>query len=485
MLRYGATLPISSLDGVCSSANEATSLLYSRLVTVDAFGELTLDLVQSHRASPDGLQHVFTPRADATWSDGAPVTAEDLTLSLRLVSDPALRDRAAFRLSTIRSVESVDGESVVTLTEPMPSFLYALNKVRVVPAHRHTAEEYAEGASHEDPVGSGPYRLVRREAGTCVFEARDDHHGTVAGIRTIQMHQIAQDRDRALALAQDEIDFAQIKAQDVDLLSDDVHPHTIRTRVWRALSFRLSHPVLGDARVRRAISELIDRQEVVERALGGFGLPQYWPAPPSSWAGPKQAPATGADLAAQTLTGAGWERTEDGWWKEDRRLALHLAYLETETFRKEASVVIAEQLGRFGIPVRLSPITWDAYRDMDAHGLRGSEHDGIVVGWSGGVDPYENLASRYRSDGVYNRDGYRDPELDALLDEAVRAPDRAAAAELYDRVMRITHEASIMAPLANPMYVFGARSHLTGFEDFEVDSFYELPQYANLIRSTK
>ncbi|WP_131104534.1 ABC transporter substrate-binding protein [Ornithinimicrobium sufpigmenti] len=484
MLRYGATLPISSLDGVRSSANEATSLLYSRLVTVDAFGEIALDLAGSHDVSPDGLQHTFRPRGDATWSDDRPVTAEDLTLALRLVSDPGLRARSAFRLVHVRSVESVGDATVVTLTRPMPSFLHALNKVRVVPAHRHTAEEYAEGACDADPVGSGPYRLVERTEGGCTFEARQDYFGTVPGIGTIRMQQIAQDRDRALALAQDEIDFGQIKAQDVDVLTEDVRAHSIRTRVWRALSFRLSHPLLADARVRRALSELVDREEVVLRALGGYGLPQYWPTPPSSWASPQDVPPTGVEQAAETLTEAGWERSAGGWWKDGQQLVLRLAYLESETFRRVTSEVIAEQFGRFGIPVQLTPITWEAYRDMDAHGLRDTEHDGMVVGWSGGVDPYENLASRYRSDGVYNRDGYRNPRLDDVLDRAVQAPERAEARDLYHQVMRMTHEDSIMAPLANPMYLFGARSHLTGFEDFEVDSFYELPQYANLIRST-
>lgn len=484
MLRYGATLPITSLDAVVSSTNEATSLLYSRLVTVDAFGELVLDLAQDHQVGDEGRVHTFSPRAGACWSDGEPVTAEDLTLSLRLVADPDLHDRTAFRLPGVESVITVDGRSVVTLARPMPSFLHALPKVRVVPAHRHDAQEYAAGASDRDPVGSGPYRLVDRSDGVCLFRARQDYHGTVADIPEIRMHQVAQDRDRALALAGDEIDLGQVKAQDLELLTGDVRAHPIRTRVWRALSFKLSHPVLGDPAVRRALSELVDRDEIVARVLGGHGLAQFWPVPPSSWASPDDVPDTGAEVAATTLGGAGWVQRDGGWWKGEVRLALRLAYLETETFRRLASEVIAEQFGRSGIPVELTPITWEAYRDMDAHGLRDTDHDGIVVGWSGGVDPYENLASRYHSDGGYNRDGYRNAQVDTLLDQAVRATDRRRARDLYDQALRITHQDSIMAPLANPVYLFGARAHLTGFEDFEVDSFYEFPQYANLIRST-
>lgn len=488
MLRYGATLPISSLDAVRSSANEATSLLYSRLMTVDAFGSFGPDLSRPPNISDDGLRYTFTPVSDAWWSDGVAVTADDFTLSLRLVSDPGFRHHAAVRFPQIRDVWTEGNSTILTLAAPQPSLTHALAKVRIVPAHRHSAREYAAGASDRDPVGSGPYRLVDRDADGCTFEARDDYFGAVPSIRTLRMHQIPTDRDRALALAEDRIDFGQVKAQDVAVLDEhsDVAVHRIRTRVWRSLTFRLSHPYLSDRRLRRALSALIDRDAVVGRALGGAGLPQYWPVPPSSWASPKGHPVTGREAAEDGMLAAGWHRTEGGRWRKDGHLlSLHFAYLETETFRRVASEVIAEDFEAFGIPVRLSPITWDAYRDMDAHGLSNTVYDAIVVGWSGGVDPYENLASRFRSDGAYNRDGYANDQVDALLDLAARAPGRERATHLYHQVLQLTAQDSIMAPLANPLYLFGARTHLTGFEDFEVDSFYELPQYANLIRSTR
>lgn len=483
MLRYGATLPISSLDGVCTSPNEATSLLYSRLITVDAFGDVVPDLAKEQQVSSDGLRYTFVPKPGATWSDGNAVCADDFAMSLRLVADPAFRESVAVHLPVIDKVDTVDSATVVTLSESMPSFLHALTKMRVVPSHRHTIEEYAAGASDDDPIGSGPYELTSRGESGYVFTARADSVGVTPAIESVHMRTIANDRDRAAALAAGEIDLAQIKPQDLDLLSEDVRAHAIRTRVWRAFTFRLNHPVLGDPAVRRALGALIDRDEIVERALGGFGLAQYWPVPPGSWASPEQIPAVGEEVAAATLNSAGWRRMSDGHWeKEGVRLSLQLAYLETETFRKVASEVIRDQLGRFGIPVQLLPMTWQAYRDMDAKGLRGSEYDGIVVGWSGGVDPYENLASRFHSDGGYNRDGYSNPELDRLLEQAVRAPDRETARALYGEVMRITHEDAVMVPLVNPTYLFGARADLTGFEDFEVDSFYEFPQYLNLIR---
>jgi len=473
------------VDPLCDLWNEPSSLVFSRPFAVDAHGVLRPDVVAEHGA--DGLRHWFRPRTDVVWHDGEPLTVADLALSLQLVTDERHRGAVKLHIDGVRRV-TVEGDVVVLeLERPRPGLLHSLAKTCVVPAHRFTTEELAGGALDREPVGTGPYRLVERTAEGCRFTRHDDFHGGRPAIAEIDMVQVAQDVDRAAALVTGRLDLAQIKAQHAEDVAavPGLTVHPVRTRVWRALTFSLTHPLLSDPAVRRGISELVDREEVVARALGGYGRPQYYPTPPSSWASPPNPPPTGAEVGLATLRGAGLSRAEDGTWSRDgHRLALTLAYLETETFRAVASEVVAEQLARHGIPVSLTPITWEQYHAMDSTGLRGAGYDGIVVGWSGGVDPYENLAVRYSSTGAYNRDGYADAEVDALLEQAVSAPDRQTATRLYHQVLALTHRDSIMAPLANPQYLFAGASDLTGFEDVEVDSFYEFPQYLHHVRRT-
>lgn len=483
LLRYGATLPIDTIDPLRTLWNEASSMVFSRPFAVDEHGTLKPDVVGSAEISDDGQLCRLAPRPGVTWHDGAPLSAQDLAFSLRLVSDP--RYRGAFKqyLPDVTEVRVEQGHAVVTLRRPMPTLFHLLSKTCVIPAHCFSAEELRRGALDADPIGTGPYRVAERSERGSWFERHDAYHGGPAAIARIAMVQIAQDEARADALAADDVDLAQVKAQHVDRLEgrDDLVVHPIDTRVWRALTFSLSHPLLRDPAIRRALSTLIDREEVVARALGGYGRPQFYPAPPGSWASPGEPPSTGRDVAFATLTEAGCVRSGAGVWTRDGvELSLTLAYLSTETFRKVASEVIAEQFTAAGIPVSLTSITWAQYQAMDSTGLRGTGYDGIVVGWSAGADPHENLSIRYSSTGAYNRDGYANPELDRLLETASTA-DRATAAQLYRRVAGIAHRDSIMAPLANPQYLFAARSDLIGFEDFEVDSFYELPQYAHRI----
>lgn len=485
LLRYGATLPLTVIDPLCRLWNEASSLVFSRPFAVDELGELQPDLVEHHEVSDDGLRHRLRPRSAASWHDGTPVSEADLALSLRLVSDPQYRGRVKQHLPGVVAVEAGQGEVQLTLERPMPVLPYILSRTCVVPAHRFSAEELAAGALDADPIGTGPYRVAERGDEACRFERHDGFHAGRAHVAGIHMTQIAEDGDRADALIEGRVDLTQIKAQHADRVgaTPGLRVHALRTRVWRALTFSLSHPLLGDAAVRRALSALIDREEIVAEALGGYGRPQFYPTPPGSWANLADAPPAGRDVAFATLAEAGCHRNASGRWERDGiELSLQLAYLSTETFRKVASENIAAQFGRAGIPVRLTPITWQQYREMDATGLRGTGFDGIVVGWSEGAGPYENLASRYSTTGPYNRDGYSDPELDELLERAGQAADRQEALAAYHEVLRITHRDSIMAPLANPMYLFAGTEDLDGFEHIQVDSFYEFPQFAHRIR---
>lgn len=483
-LRYGATLPIAAVDPLTRLWNEASSLVFSRPIAVDAFGELRGDLAESWEISPDRLRCRLHARSGVRWHDGEPFGAADLEFSLQLLADPANAGRVKPALPDVDDIARDGDDVVITLRRPVPGLVDLLAKTSVVPAHRHDATALLDGRLGDDPVGTGPYRLVERGEGTATFAAHAAHHGGRPAIGRIEMRHVANDTERAEAIAAGSLDIAQVKAQDLRVLTGQsgVTVTTVATRVWRALSLRLDHPLLRDSPARRGLSMLIDRDEVVTEALGGFGRPQYWPVPPGSWASPADPPEHGPEAAAAALRAAGWERDANGRWVADGcPVELRFCYLETETFRAIASRVIAAQFEAFGIGVTLEPITWEQYEGLDRTGLGTTPYAGIVVGWSGGVDPYENLASRFSSTGHYNREGYHDAELDELLLTAVNAPDRETAIERYRRVLDITHRDSIMVPLANPHYLFATRG-VTGFEEFEVDSFYEFTQYAHLLR---
>lgn len=485
-LRYGATLPIDRIDPLTGSWNEPGSMVFSRPITVDAVGAFHGDLADEWEIAPDRMSCRLRARAGVTWHDGVPFGAHDLAFSLGLTSDPDLAGQVKPALPDVAAIDVAGDTVTVTFSRPVVGLASTLARTAIVPAHRFDKAAVLAGAISADPIGTGPYRVVERGPGIVRFAYHPTHPFAAASpaapIATIEMRHVADDAERARAIAAGELDFGQVKAQHLGAFADaTAAPHRIATRVWRALTFGLNVRHFSDPRVRRAFSMAIDREQVVAAALGGYGLPQYWPVPPTSWVSPDVEPLTGRGPAAELLLEVGWTRDANYRWVADGEpVRFTFCYLETETFRTQASFELARQFAEFGVEVALEPITWEQYAAMDRVGLRGSDYDGIVVGWSCGVDPYENLASRYSTTGAYNRDGYSCPELDDLLERAAAADDPAAARALYREALEITHRDSIMAPLVNAHYVFAAAPDLTGFEHLEVDSFYELTQYAYL-----
>ncbi|WP_405097594.1 ABC transporter substrate-binding protein [Micromonospora sp. NBC_01412] len=486
-LAYGATLAFDSLDPMRAAWNEASSLVFSRLFAADPRGELRPDLVEAYHSAPDASRFTFRPRRDVYWHDGQQLRAEDIAFTLRVASDPAYEGQVRARLRDVRSVE-IDSEGVVelVLSAPAPSTLHALSRLCVLPSHRFPDGRYEPGVLDREPVGTGPYRVNERTVGGCSFVRHDAFHLGVAEFERLELVHVADDAERADGVATGRLDLAQVKAQHIARLTaaNGVRVHRLRTRVWRSLLFNLDRPVLADSRVRRALSAMIDRDEIVREALGGFGHAQFTPVPPTSWAAPAPPAESGPGMAFALLESAGWRRDDAGKWRRGKvPLALRMAYLEVESFRIRASELIRDQLLAAGVDATLVPITWSQYLALDQHGLSGTDFDAIVVGWSGGTDPFENLASRYMSGGEYNRQGYSDLEFDRLLAAAAAEPSRTVAKTLYRRAVDIAERDSIMAPLVSPDYLFAARADLRGFTDVELDSFYEFTQFAYLFRS--
>lgn len=472
VLRYGATLPVDRIDPLSGSWNEPTSLIYSRPFAVSAVGELLPDLASGATVSADGLEVQLSARTGVRWHDDSPFTAADLAGSLQRVAG-----KPGGPLPAGLTVVDHDNSTVrLQLTAPAPALPHQLARVAVVQTGRPATDEL------DRPIGTGPYRLVERAPGLARFRRHTSFHLGTGFFDALDLIHLAEDEDRARAVADGTVDLAQVKPQHLGLLADRATVHRLHTRVWRALSFNLARPFAADRAVRRALAALIDRDVVVQRALDGFGRPQYWPTPPSSWAVPVVRPEHGAAAAERELTGGGWSRTPQGWTRNGQVLELTLGHLRTETFRTRASQALADTFGSFGIPVTLAPVEWDEYHRIDAEGIETSSYDGMVVGWSGGVDPYDNLAVRYGTGGRYTPAGHTDPEFDAVLTAAANAPDRQRAVALYRRANELSQRDAVMVPLVNPDYLFAARPGLGGFETAELDSFYEFTAYAHQFR---
>jgi ABC-type transport system substrate-binding protein len=310
-LAYGAGLPtlLHSPNVRGRGWNEATSLVYSRLFHVGIDGRMEPDLVERFLVLDEGLSWQVRLRTGVTWHDGSPFTLADVRATLDSVLDPEGPGDLRLNLPMIKAVEYPGVSTlIIRLNYPVPLLQVPLSEIAILPA----GDQSGAGM-----IGTGPYRYIRHRAdGSLEFRAHEAFHLGKPSIPRIILKEIADDQERAKAVATGSIDFAPVKPQHTSAIRRRSNTWIARmvSGAWRGMPLNLRRPALRDRRVRQAIDLALDRGQIVVNAMLGGGKPAYQPVPPASWAFSEALDASYFDpnRAATLLDEAGWFAGTDG-----------------------------------------------------------------------------------------------------------------------------------------------------------------------------
>jgi len=398
----------------------------------------------------DSVTLVFDLDPRATWQDGAPVTAQDVVFTFVRARNPALAPNLSGLLRRIVSV-TAEGERRVVFryTRPYGEQLYdAVYHTAPLPAHLLAgipAESLARSRFVQAPVGSGPYRWVRRVAGQFVeLEANPRFFLGTPAIRHV-FYRLATDPEARMNL---------LLGGEADAM--DVVPRTSVDRVTAAGHLRLvpyssstlgyllfnqrdprdpsrPHPILGDRDVRRAIGLALDRRKMVRATFGSTADVPFGPTSPMLWIR-RGAPApAGADVAEarRLLAARGWA-DHDGDGTLDRNgspLVLRILLTITSATRMQIAQQVQEQLRQIGIHIELEGVEFALYNERRSKGR--FDLDLAATG----QDPSPTgLAQSWSCAGAHNVARFCDPAVDSLIDAASMATRDAAQA--WQNVLR-------------------------------------------------
>lgn len=475
-----ATMPIPTLmeDMENTVANfEMADHLFLRLAGIGP-GLLTagdrgfVPLLAKSWSRPDSLTLVFELDPRARWHDGEPVTSRDVTFTYRRALDRTIVPRLA--LDLLRRIAKVEAEGdhrvIFRFKEVYAEQLYdATFHVPILPAHLleklpPTAEAWSGFV--RNPIGSGPYRWVRRVEGEFIELAANQSFflGRPGTDRLIV--RVAKSADARLNL---------LLSGEVDAM-DNINPTpTNLSRVKADSSLRLvsapsnslgyllynrrdpenlgrPHPILSDLDVRRAIGLAIDRDLLIRATLGQYGDVPYGPVSSQLWIrhGAPEPSRQDQSAARRLLAGRGWvDRDGDG-IREDRDgkpLSLRLTVSTTSSLRPQMALMIQEQLRQVGVRIELLRVdapVWIQRRkagnfDIDfSSGSQDPSPSGLTFSWS--------------CNGAGNVAKYCDPAADSLLDRAILSPtgDR----KLWHQFLKRVEEEAPATFLYNQAAVF-------------------------------
>ncbi|MFB3122842.1 MAG: peptide-binding protein [Candidatus Binatia bacterium] len=479
--------PLTSND---AGASSILGYIFQGLLTRDPRTlELKPLLAESRPViSKDKLTYTFKIRRDATFQDGHPLTGEDVLFSIKalkcpLVNAPFIRVYYA----SVVDAQLVDDYTVRFITKE-PYFLNedVLGGIDVLPRHFYdpenllkdvTVRELSRGDSrlpdnvrrfannfnknyNRNPMGSGPYKFQSWKTGQEVILVRDQTYwgkgkpGIDQPYLDVYRYRVINNLDAALV---------RLKSGGLDTMNLQPLQHLRQTKSKRFrknyqkllyfspgftyIGWNNAHPIFRDKRVRKAMTYLTNRKQLVKTILFGFGqvidspIYRFRPEYDETLASYPYDP----EKALGLLREAGWKDTDgdgvldkviDG---KSTPFRFEIKFNSGNTIRKSVVLTLQDELKRHGISVTVRQLDWTIFLDD----VRNHKFDAMVLGWAMSVrdpDSFQVWHSSQAENKGSNMISYKNARVDKILEEYRREFDPKKRIELYREFQRILHD---------------------------------------------
>ncbi|MBI3330161.1 MAG: hypothetical protein HYZ81_26065 [Nitrospinae bacterium] len=479
--------PLTSNDAGASNilGHIFESLLQRNPRTLELKPELALARPET---SDDKLTYTFQLRRDARFQDGRPVTGEDVLFSIKALKCPLVN--APFRRVYYESI--VDAQLLdpytIRFKAKEPYFLNenVLGSIPALPRHYYDPENLLQDVTvaelsrdytqHEEqvrkfaqqfnqnfsrnPIGSGPYTFKSWSTGQEVVLERDRNYwgqgkeGIDQVYLDVRKLRIINNRDAALV---------SLKAGDLDAMALEPLQHLRQTSGARFekeyakfvyttpsytyIGWNNVHPIFRDRRVRQAMTYFTNRQQIVKTVLFDLGqvidspIYRFRPEYDETLYSHPYDPAKGL----QILQEAGWKDTDgDGILDkvvDDQRVPLRfeVKFNSGNDIRKSVALALQDELRKHGIDVQVRALDWTIFLDD----VRNHKFDAMILGWAMSVnepDAYQVWHSSQAENKGSNHIRYKNPRVDAILEEYRRTFDANKRVELYREFQRILND---------------------------------------------
>jgi len=407
-------------------------------------------LAERHEWSPDHKTLTFHLRHDAVWSDGTPITAEDVRFTWQAQTHPDVAWDYAFAKESIRDVEVVDPHTArFHFTRAYYAQLTDANEGVILPKHAWGVLPFARWRESGDwfrdhLVVSGPFTLEAWRPQQEIVLSRNPRYFEAGRPRLDKVvFRIIPDRANQVAqlLAGSLDHIEQVPVDQVERLAGRAEVLDYPSRNYSFINWNLKRPPLDEAPVRRALALAIDRQALVDALWKGRALIASSPILSTVWAhhaAIEPYPYDPAE-ASRLLAAAGFRDTDgDGVLERGgRKFSFELTTNAGNETRADAVVMLQEQLRRVGVEARPRILELNTFLAENAR----HDFDAALLGLS--IDTSLDISFSFHTDAIddgFNYGSYSNPEVDRLLDEARLQTEPLAAKPLLDRVQEILHQ---------------------------------------------
>lgn len=434
VISTGVNMVAGKFDPILGHGVWGPDIFHCHLLKSGKDNVLEKDLAVREKISGDGLSYTYEIRRDVKFADGTPLTAQDIVFTYEKTKASV----SAADLTVMESVKALDDFTVeFTLSEPSSLFPYALSFVGIVPAHAYH-EAYGDR-----PVCSGAWRVVDfQKDQQLILEPNPYYYGTKSPFRRVTILKI--DEDAALAAAQSgqldlvlvNAEYAHSAVEGMKLLSLDVLG-TLAVNLpvipegTAPDGSKTGNNVTCDPAIRKALDIGINRRQLVERALNGMGTPACSIGSDTlPWAAHIDFEDNRVEEAKKLLEDAGWKDTDGDGIREKNGVKAEFTVTgrSNDLDRYNTVVALADNAKALGIRIIARSAPWAECRKARA----------VPTCWSVGAPSPMDFRLYYHSSNINkavinNPSSYSNPDVDALIDQAMRATDQNTASTFWSK----------------------------------------------------
>lgn len=483
---YGILEDIDSFNPFLASsatASEVHDQIYPRLMNeqpnyYDGVPTFTPQIAESWEIAPDNLSIRFRLR-ECTWSDGVPMSSEDVRFSLQAAKSPDVAWVGHSIVDFIQDVEVHDARTfTVRYTKAQPYNIMDINDVQVLPKHTFGTvpfskwQGYGEWPALAIRACGGPFILTRHDPGERIVCARNPSYWDapkpyVDRLVFVRFGSMGVMLSALLAGQLDVMLSVQPEQAGRVLETPHLQLYTYVSRAYGYLGYNCKRWPFDDKRVRQALTHAIDRRDIVESIFAGHADVAGPIIIRSMWASNRAIKPHPYDpeKAVALLAEAGWSRGADGVMAKDGKpFRFHLKTNQGNPVRKAICEYVQADLAEIGVHAEISLTDFNLMSEQ----LKLHNFDAYVGGWNIAtkVDPKPTFHS-VSVDGRHNYVNFVNAEADRLIDQGrvmniLDPAVRDEAKAVWDRFQELLHDEQPYTMIYEPRGLVGVHERFAG-----------------------
>ncbi len=446
---FGMTQDLASLDphvDTDAGTRDVVFNLYEGLVKPSSTGEMIPAVASDYKISDDAKTYTFTLRDGIKFSDGTPVTTDDVKYSLERYAENQ-GDSSAF--SNIADISAKDGKIVLTLKEADAELL-PLMDVAIIPQKNQDPAK--------SPIGTGPFKFESYTPGEGICMTRNENYWQegLPYLDEVDFKFVPDVETEFMDLQAGTIDIMKYMTSDqIETLGADSNYNIVEgsMNLVQGLYLSSSYEPLSKPEVRQALSYAIDRDAINQFLFNGKSKvigTHMIPAMSSLYNKDCDGVYTrDVEKAKELLKAAGYENGFD----------LTITVPNSYQQHIDTATIIKEQFAEIGVNVTLNPVEWS---DWLQNTYRGGNFQATVIGFDGTLAPASWL-KKYTTNASNNFVHYSNSEYDETYAKAAASVDQEEKTELYKKCQKILTDDAASVYIQDPANLVAVNKKFAGY----------------------